>query len=40
LPGIYKLGTYVSNEPEASYPGSPCGFYVIAQQMLWEQSPS
>ena len=43
LPGIYKLGAYVSNEPEASYPGgwggSPFGFYAIAQQMLWEQSP-
>jgi porin len=43
LPGIYKLGAYVSNEPEASYPGgwggSPFGFYAIGQQMLWEQSP-
>ena len=44
LPGIYKLGTYVSNEPEVSYPGgwggSPFAFHAIAQQMLWEQSPS
>ena len=44
LPGIYKLGAYLSNEPEASYPGgwggSPFGFHAIAQQMLWEQSPS
>jgi len=44
LPGIYKFGAYLSNEPEVSYPGgwggSPFGFYAIAQQMLWEQSPS
>jgi porin len=43
LPGIYKLGAYVSNEPQASYPGgwsgSPFGFYAIGQQTLWEQSP-
>lgn len=43
LPGIYKLGAYVSNEPQTSYPGgsgaSPFGFYAIGQQMLWEQSP-
>jgi porin len=43
LPGIYKFGAYVSNEPQVSYPGgwggSPFGFYAIAQQMLWEQSP-
>ena len=43
LPGIYKFGAYVSNEPETSYPGgsgaSPFGFYAIGQQMLWEQSP-
>jgi porin len=43
LPGIYKLGAYVSNQPEASYPGgwggSPFGFYAIGQQTLWEQIP-
>jgi len=42
LPGIYKLGAYVSNEPQVSYRGgwgaSPFGFYAIGQQMLWEQS--
>jgi porin len=43
LPGVYKLGAYVSNEPQVSYPGgwggSPFGFYALGQQMLWEQSP-
>jgi porin len=43
LPGVYKFGAYVSNEPQVSYPGgwgaSPFGFYAIGQQMLWEQSP-
>jgi|694.fasta_scaffold131711_2 porin len=43
LPGVYKLGAYVSNEPENSYPGgwggSPFGFYMIGQQTLWEQNP-
>lgn len=43
LPGVYKLGAYVSNEPESSYAGgwggSPFGFYLLGQQMLWEQSP-
>ena len=43
LPGVYKLGAYVSNEPKNSYPGgwggSPFGFYAIGQQTLWEQSP-
>jgi porin len=43
LPGVYKLGAYVSNQPLVSYPGgwgaSPFGFYAIGQQMLWEQSP-
>jgi porin len=42
LPGVYKFGAYVSNEPQVSYPGgwgaSPFGFYAIGQQMLWEQS--
>jgi porin len=43
LPGIYKLGAYVSNEAKVSYPGgwggSPFGFYAIGQQTLWEQNP-
>jgi porin len=43
LPGIYKLGAYVSNQPQVSYPGgwggSPFGFYAIGQQTLWEQNP-
>ena len=43
LPGVYKFGAYVSNEPEVTYPGgwggSPFGFYVLGQQTLWEQSP-
>ncbi len=43
LPGVYKLGAYVSNQPQASYSGgwggSPFGFYGIGQQTLWEQSP-
>lgn len=43
LPGVYKLGAYVSNEPESTYPGvwggSPFGFYAIGQQTLWEQNP-
>jgi porin len=43
LPGVYKLGAYVSNEPEVSYSdgwgGSPFGFYALGQQTLWEQSP-
>ena len=43
LPGVYKLGAYVSNQPQVSYPGgwggSPFGFYGIGQQTLWEQSP-
>jgi porin len=43
LPAVYKLGAYVSNEPENSYPGgwggSPFGFYAIGQQTLWEQNP-
>ena len=42
LPGVYKFGAYVSNEPQVSYPGgwgaSPFGFYAIGQQMLWQQS--
>jgi len=43
LPGVYKLGAYVSNQPQATYPGgwggSPFGFYAIGQQTLWEQTP-
>jgi porin len=43
LPGVYKLGAYVSNQPEVSYSegwgGSPFGFYTIGQQTLWEQNP-
>jgi porin len=43
LPGVYKLGAFVSNEPKTSYPGgwgeSPFGFYAIGEQRLWEQSP-
>lgn len=43
LPGVYKLGAYVSNQPQVSYPGgwggSPFGFYTIGQQTLWEQTP-
>jgi porin len=43
LPAVYKLGAYVSNQPQATYPGgwggSPFGFYAIGQQTLWEQNP-
>jgi porin len=43
LPGVYKLGAYVSNEAKSSYAGgwggSPFAFYLLGQQMLWEQSP-
>ncbi|MEN9469891.1 MAG: hypothetical protein RL630_1624 [Verrucomicrobiota bacterium] len=43
FPGVYKLGAYVSNEPETNYPGgwgaSPFGFYALGQQTLWEKSP-
>jgi porin len=43
FPGVYKLGAYVSDQPEVSYPGgwggSPFGFYGMGQQMLWEHSP-
>jgi porin len=43
LPGIYKLGAYVSSQPQASYPGgwggSPFGFYAMGQQTLWEENP-
>ena len=43
LPGVYKLGAYVSDQPQVSYPGgwggSPFGFYGMGQQMLWEHSP-
>ncbi len=43
FPGVYKLGAYVSDQPQVSYPGgwggSPFGFYGIGQQTLWEQSP-
>lgn len=42
LPGVYKLGGYVSNRPQASYPGgwggSPFGFYAMGQQTLWEEN--
>ena len=44
LPGVYKLGAFVSNEPAATYPGgwggAPFGFYAMGQQTLWEQNPS
>ena len=42
LPGVYKLGAHVSNQPKVSYAegwgGSPFGFYAIGQQTLWEQN--
>ena len=43
LPGIYKLGAYFSTTTRESYPGgwgeSPFGFYLLGQQLLWEQKP-
>ena len=43
LPGVYKLGGYVSSQPTTSYSDGWCtdpfGFYAIGQQTLWEQSP-
>ena len=43
LPGVYKLGAYVSNRPTDSYRGGwgddPFGIYALGQQTLWEQNP-
>ena len=42
LPGIYKLGAYFANRAENSYPdgwgSDPFGFYLLGQQLLWEQT--
>jgi len=40
---LCTLGAHVSNEAKLSYAGGwggiPFGFYLLGQQMLWEQSP-
>lgn len=42
-PGVFKLGAYFSTTAKANYPGgwgeNPFGFYLLGQQVLWEQSP-
>ena len=43
LHGIYKLGAYFSTTAKENYPGgwgeNPFGFYLLGQQLLWEQKP-